>query len=70
MEYINHNTSTSTGTVTISMEFKKPIFSFTMPYFKFMKKPEPIYFYTLEEVQKFLKKLPKSWIISLITNKI
>lgn len=69
MQYTT-NTTTDTGTATVNMEFKKPIFSFTMPYFKFMKKPEPIYFYTVDEVQKFLKKLPKSWFISLITGKI
>lgn len=56
-------------TQTFVWEFKRPVFAFTPPYFKGLQKPETIYFYTMKEARKFLKKLPKDWLIHLLTNK-
>ena len=51
--------SPQSGTATLVQMF--PIAKFVLPRFKFMKKTAPIYFYTMQEVKKFLKKLPKDW---------
>ena len=70
MKTIINTDSTNSSTCTFAVEFRQPMFAFQMPTFASLKdKKDPILFYSIEEARKFMKKLPKDWILEMLLNK-
>jgi hypothetical protein len=55
-------------TLTFQADFtiKQPIAVFTPPFFNGINNPDPRYFYSQEEAEKFLNKMPKDWLTKII----
>ena len=60
-------TNKNSVTVYAAMNLTGPYAMITPPYLKGIgKKPKPIVFWTKEDCEDFLLKLPKDWLINLL----